>query len=81
MSSVVSQVLYVGRNLKLAQTLLSINSNIGSFNISHTHCVNALETILSENDYDYFICELPLSVSVKECIAEKYPDLDCHLFK
>ncbi|TEW52066.1 sensor domain-containing protein [Psychromonas algicola] len=77
MSSVVSQVLYVGRNLKLAQALLSINSNIGSFNISHTHCVNALESILNENDYDYFICELPLSASVKECITEKHPDLEC----
>ena len=77
MSSVVSQVLYAGRNLKLAQALLSINSNIDAFNISHTHCVNSLEAILSENQYDYFICELPLSESVKECIAEKYPDLDC----
>ena len=78
MSNVVSQVLYAGRNLKLAQTLLSINSNIGSFNISHTCSVNALETILIENHYDYFICELPLSETVKNCIAKKYPHLDCY---
>ena len=67
----------MGRNLKLAQSLLSINENLGAFNISHVTCVNKLEKALAENYYTHFICELPLAASIRECIASTYPLLEC----
>jgi len=77
LSNVVSQVLYIGRNLKLAQSLLSINDNLGTFNLSHIKCVNKLESVLAENHYTHFICELPLAESTRTRISTQYPDLEC----
>jgi diguanylate cyclase (GGDEF)-like protein/PAS domain S-box-containing protein len=77
LSSVVSQILYAGRNLKLAQALLSINPSIGLFNIDHIDNTSEIETILDSRTYCYFICEFPLLTSVKSHITEKFPDIHC----
>lgn len=77
MSSAVNKVLYIGENLKLAETLLSINLNANHFTITHGLSINSIETILSEDNYHYFICELPVLNTVKKHIAKKYPNLHC----
>ena len=46
-------------------------------NDDQVYVVLHVQQIFYENEYDYFICELPLSESMKGYIAEKYPDLDC----
>lgn len=77
MSSAVKKVLYIGENLKLTETLLSINSNTHDFSVTHELCVNNLETIISEDNYHYFICELPVLSSVKKQISKTFPSIHC----
>ena len=72
-----SQVLYLGDNLKLAETLLSINSNTNSLHIFHLNCVDNLESTINEGDYLHLICECPVLDSVKQRIAKNFPDLNC----
>lgn len=82
LSSVFKEVLYVGDNLILAETLLSIASADFAFNIHHEMCVNGLEKTLNENKFTHFICELSLPDAIQKRINEKYPDLSCsYLFK
>ncbi|TEW55607.1 diguanylate cyclase [Psychromonas sp. RZ22] len=73
----VTQVLYLGRNLKLAKALLAINPAINTFEITHIMCVNDLECIISEQEYHHFICELPVSSIMKLRIAKKFPQINC----
>lgn len=76
MSSQVSKVLYVGNNEKLVKALLPINVTNAS-NLTHCHCVNGLESILQEQCFDYFICEVSIPAVLKERIEHQYPLLQC----
>ena len=89
MLSIVTHVLYLGGNLKLAKALLSMNPTISSnshsidssvsnsFNLFHITSVDFLENTISEGDYSHFICEQPVSSSVKLRISENFPNLNC----
>ncbi|MDN2664717.1 EAL domain-containing protein [Psychromonas sp. 14N.309.X.WAT.B.A12] len=77
MSSQVSKVLYIGNNVQLVKALLPINAASGAANLTHCHCVNGLEEMLQEQDFDYFICEVPISGVLKERIKQLYPVLEC----
>lgn len=69
------KVLYAGMNLKLAESLLSINSEYSACNIVHIICVNEIERILSEDNYTHFISELTVLEPIKARIKQKFPKM------
>ena len=77
MSNLVNKVLYIGGNIRLVEALLSINVNANNLSVTHKLCVNDLETIISEDYYHYFICELPVLRTVKKFIAKQFPNIHC----
>ncbi len=77
MSITVNKVLYIGTNIKLAKTLLSLNSSFSDVDLTHLLSTDDLEQTIAAGHYQYLISELPVSSLVKARIAEKFSYLDC----
>lgn len=77
MSITVNKVLYIGANIKLAKTLLSLNSSLVQFDLIHLLSTDNLEQVIAAEHYQYLISELPINAAVKARIAEKFTHLDC----
>ena len=78
MSTIIQNVLYVGKNNTLVEALLSTltdgNSNI-SYHTDFKIWSNEIVKLLSVKKYHYFITEQAIPSSVSDSIKELFPDL------
>ncbi|WP_435236309.1 EAL domain-containing protein [Psychromonas sp. PT13] len=76
MSNSVENILYVGQNIELAQTMLKFSSSDGgcsNYELDHVRHIDIVESVLSEKKYDHFICEDALSEERIAQISIRFP--------
>ena len=72
-----NKVLYIGENLALVESLLTINASVNEPVISQLFSVEPLETRLKNERFSFLISELPVSNSIKQRITQCFPNLHC----
>jgi len=72
-----NKVLYIGENLALVESLLTINASVNEPVISQLFSVEPLETRLKNECFSFLISELPVSNSIKQRITQCFPNLHC----
>lgn len=74
------RVLYVGHNIKLAETMFNLSySGIApqKRQIDHLSTINGLEQALSVHDYSHLICDDSLNQELIDLVERTYPNLCC----
>jgi diguanylate cyclase (GGDEF)-like protein/PAS domain S-box-containing protein len=74
----VENILYVGQNIQLAQTMLNFSSGdsmCGNYVLDHVRHVDVLEHVLAEKEYHYLLCEETLSEECVGRISIRFPQL------
>ena len=64
MSYSIENLLYVGNNIQLAETMLNLTCAPGAQSnsaIVHLSRIDGIESALTEKKYTHLICELPVS--------------------
>ena len=80
-SQSIENILYVGHNLALAETILNLCSSThatANRHIDHIESIDEIVLSLMQHGYNYLVCELPISASLMNNIAGQYPDLKTH---
>jgi len=78
LSVLVKNVLYIGKNIKLVEALLSMlsdGSEKDSYHIEHRTCSNEVIGVLQEKKYHYLIIEKGVSEAVADNIQQLFPTL------
>jgi diguanylate cyclase (GGDEF)-like protein/PAS domain S-box-containing protein len=70
-------VLYIGENLALVESLLTINTSVNEFTLSQLLSVDTLMVKLESERFSFLISELPVSDLITQRITHHFPDLQC----
>ena len=76
MSRAIENILYVGHNIQLVNTILNLFDSVSTpenYCIEHLSCVDDIQAALADRKYSHCICELPVSESLAEQIAIDFP--------
>ena len=78
MSHSVGNILYVGQNIQLAQTMLDLSSADSlcrHYVLDHVSDIDSIENVLAAKRYSHFICEAALSELRVDKISTRFPYL------
>ncbi|MEH6452043.1 MAG: PAS domain S-box protein, partial [Psychromonas sp.] len=78
MSVTIENILYVGANIKLVETMLNVfhgNENKPTYKTNHLFSCIDMQAALAEHSYNYFICEQAISSEDMDKIKNQYPQL------
>jgi hypothetical protein len=76
LSQTAENILYIGHNVQLAQTMLDFSSSTSAqvnYKLDHFSSADDLEIILEEKEYSHLICDAALSQDRIDKITADFP--------